>query len=78
VFHDQIQQKRIKVLVYNTQAVSNLTSQLRTLAHGAGIPVVGVTETLAPVHDSFQNWQVRQLRDLLTALEHADGSAERR
>lgn len=78
IFHDQIRQKQIKVLVYNTQAVSNLASQLRTLAHEVGIPVVGVTETLVPVHDSFQNWQVRQLRDLLTALENADGSAERR
>jgi zinc/manganese transport system substrate-binding protein len=78
MFHDQIQQKQIRVLVYNTQAVSNLTSQLRTLAHEVGIPVVGVTETLVPVHDTFQNWQVRQLRDLLAALEHADGSAERR
>ena len=78
VFHDQIRQKQIKVLVYNLQAVSNLSSQLRALAHEDGIPVVGVTETLVPVHDSFQNWQVRQLRDLLTALENADGSAERR
>jgi zinc/manganese transport system substrate-binding protein len=77
-FHDQIRQKHMKVLVYNTQAVSNLTSQLRTLAQEVGIPVVGVTETLVPVHDSFQNWQVRQLRDLLTTLEYAHGSAERR
>jgi zinc/manganese transport system substrate-binding protein len=77
-FHDQIRQKQIKVLVYNLQAVSNLASQLRTLAQEVGIPVVGVTETLVPVHDSFQNWQVRQLRDLLTALENADSSAERR
>jgi zinc/manganese transport system substrate-binding protein len=78
LFHDQIQHKQIKVLVFNTQAVSNLASQLRTLAHEVGVPVVGVTETLAPVHDSFQNWQVRQLRELLTALEFVDGSAERR
>jgi zinc/manganese transport system substrate-binding protein len=78
VFHEQIQQKHIKVLVYNTQTVSNLTSQLQALAHAVGIPVVGVTETLVPVQDTFQSWQVRQLRDLLTALESADGSAERR
>jgi zinc/manganese transport system substrate-binding protein len=77
-FHDQIQQKYIKVLVYNLQAVSNLASQMQTLAQEVGIPVVGVTETLVPVHDTFQNWQVRQLRDLLTALESANGSAERR
>jgi zinc/manganese transport system substrate-binding protein len=76
--HEQIQHKRIKVLVYNMQAVSNLASQLQTLAQEVGIPVVGVTETLVPVHASFQNWQVRQLRELLTALEYTDGSAERR
>jgi zinc/manganese transport system substrate-binding protein len=76
-FHDQIQQKHIKVLVYNMQAVSNLASQLQTLAQEVGVPVVGVTETLVPVHDTFQNWQVRQLRNLLTALESANGSAER-
>jgi zinc/manganese transport system substrate-binding protein len=77
-FHDQIRHKRIKVLVFNMQAVSNLASQLQTLAHEVGIPVVGVTETLVPVHNSFQNWQVRQLRDLLTALEYSDAAAERR
>jgi zinc/manganese transport system substrate-binding protein len=78
MFHDQIRQKRIKVLVYNLQAVSNLASEVRALAHEVGIPVVGVTETLVPAHDPFQNWQAQQLRDLLTALEYADGSAERR
>ena len=77
MFHDQLRQKQIKVLIYNTQAVSNLASQLRTLAHEVGVPVVGVTETLVPIHDSFQNWQVRQVCDLLTALEYADGSAQR-
>jgi zinc/manganese transport system substrate-binding protein len=72
-FHEQIQRKQIKVLMYNTQAVSNLASQLQTMAQESGIPVVGVTETLVPVHDTFQNWQVRQLRDLLRALEHPGG-----
>jgi zinc/manganese transport system substrate-binding protein len=70
-FHEQIQRRAIKVLVYNTQAVSNLTSQLHTMALEVGIPVVGVTETLVPVQDTFQNWQVRQLRELLKALEHS-------
>jgi hypothetical protein len=30
------------------------------------------------VQDTFQSWQVRQLRDLLMELESVDGSAERR
>ena len=46
IFHDQIRQKQIKVLVYNTQAVSDLAAQFQTLAQEFGIPVVGVTATL--------------------------------
>jgi zinc/manganese transport system substrate-binding protein len=68
-FQRQIQQKRIKVLIYNTQAVTNLATQLQSMAQEVGIPVVGVSETLVPVHDTFQSWQVRQLQLLLKALE---------
>jgi zinc/manganese transport system substrate-binding protein len=72
-FQTQIQQKQIKVLIYNTQAVTNLATQLQSMAREAGIGVVGVSETLVPVHDSFQNWQVRQLQRLLKALESSGG-----
>ena len=62
-----IAQKRIKVLLYNSQAVSPITSHVRDAATNAGIPVVGVTETL-PAKLTFQQWQLDQARELAAAL----------
>jgi zinc/manganese transport system substrate-binding protein len=57
----------IRVLLYNAQAVSPITAQLRAAARKAGIPVVAVRETLPPGH-SFQQWQLDQARALTAAL----------
>jgi zinc/manganese transport system substrate-binding protein len=59
---------RIRALLYNSQAVSPITSRLRDSARTAGIPVVPVTETL-PAGLTFQQWQLRQARALSAALE---------
>ena len=59
--------KRVKVLLYNSQAVSPITSRVRAAAARAGIPIVGVTETLPP-HTTFQHWQLAQARQLAAAL----------
>jgi zinc/manganese transport system substrate-binding protein len=66
--HNQIQQRQIRVLVYNAQTESPLTKQWEQLAKSAGVPVVAVTEVMAPTDETFQGWQIRQLRALLTAL----------
>jgi zinc/manganese transport system substrate-binding protein len=58
---------RIRALLYNAQAVSPSTAQLRAAAQKAGIPVVPVTETLPP-HLTFQQWQLAQARALAAAL----------
>jgi zinc/manganese transport system substrate-binding protein len=58
---------RVDVLLYNSQAVSPITARVRAAAQQAGIPVVGVTETLPP-HLSFQQWQLAQVRSLQRAL----------
>jgi zinc/manganese transport system substrate-binding protein len=58
---------RIRVLLYNSQAVSPITTRLRSAAAAAGIPVVPVTETL-PADVTFQQWQLRQARALAAAL----------
>ena len=60
-------QKKIAVLLYNSQAVSPVTQRIRDAAAKAGIPVVGVTETL-PSHVSFQQWQLAQAKQLDAAL----------
>jgi zinc/manganese transport system substrate-binding protein len=58
---------RIRLLLYNSQAVSPLTARLRAAAQDAGIPVVPVSETLPP-HLTFQQWQLGQARALAAAL----------
>lgn len=62
-----VAQRRIRVFLYNSQAVSPLTARLRSAAQEAGIPVVPVTETLPP-HLTFQQWQLEQARALAAAL----------
>jgi zinc/manganese transport system substrate-binding protein len=43
--------------------------QLRSAAESAGVPVVNVTETVAPGAESFEAWQVDQLTALAEALD---------
>ncbi|SRR6266550_4362350 len=62
-----VAQHRIRVLLYNSQAISPITARLRAAAQNAGIPVVPVSETLPP-HLTFQQWQLGQARALAAAL----------
>ena len=74
-FQSQIDNAQIKVLVYNTQTVTSLTEQLKTLAQQNHIPIVGVSETMPASAGTFQDWQANQLRDLLAALRQSNGLA---
>ena len=60
--------KAVRVLLYNAQATSPVTAHVRSLARSAGIPIVGVTETLPKNERSFQKWQLDQIEALLRAL----------
>jgi zinc/manganese transport system substrate-binding protein len=62
-----IRGRQVDALLYNNQAVSPITTQIRAAAQQAGIPVVGVAETIPP-HLSFQQWQLAQVRSLERAL----------
>lgn len=62
-----ITQRKIRVLLYNSQAVTALTRELRHAASKAHIPIVAVTETLPP-RLTFQAWQLAQARALVSAL----------
>jgi zinc/manganese transport system substrate-binding protein len=69
----QIEDKKIKVYVYNSQnSTPDVQAQVKA-AKAAGIPVVTVTETLTPATASFQDWQVRQLSALKAALAESAG-----
>lgn len=60
--------KGVDVLIYNTQTEGSVPQQIRSTAESAGIPVVEVTETVAPGAKTFEAWQVEQLRSLAKAL----------
>ena len=66
----QISQRSIKLLVYNTQTSTSVTENLEQLARQNGIPVVGISETIQPGNASFQDWQVAQLNSIKTALDN--------
>jgi zinc/manganese transport system substrate-binding protein len=67
-FQNQITGKQVKVLVYNVQTATAVTTNVRHLAQANDIPVVGVSETLQPETVTFQDWQVSQLIALENAL----------
>jgi zinc/manganese transport system substrate-binding protein len=56
-----------RVLLYNSQAVSPITTRVRSAARAADVPLVGVSETLPP-HTTFQAWQLAQVEALEAAL----------
>lgn len=62
-----VRERRVRVVLYNKQAVSPVTARVRSAAQAAGIPVIGVTETL-PAGKTFQSWQLGQVRELAAAL----------
>lgn len=62
-----LDRRRVAALLYNSQAASPVTLRVRDSARRAGIPVVGVTETL-PAGLTFQQWQLGQVRALARAL----------
>ena len=66
---NQVKGKKIRVLIYNEQTISSVTTLLQNDAKAAGIPVVPVTETMPSVM-SYQDWMLSQL----AALEKALGS----
>jgi zinc/manganese transport system substrate-binding protein len=67
-FQNQITSKQVKVLVYNVQTATAVTTNVKHLAAQADIPIVGVSETLKPESAAFQDWQLAQLITLENAL----------
>jgi zinc/manganese transport system substrate-binding protein len=69
----QLRDHQIDVYVFNTQ---NSTPDVRAQVNEAkalGIPIVPITETLAPSSALFQDWQVAELQALKAALARGTG-----
>lgn len=67
-FLNLLADRGVDVLIYNSQTEGSAPLQLRAAAEEAGVPVVEVTETVAPEAESFQAWQMAQLKALAGAL----------
>jgi zinc/manganese transport system substrate-binding protein len=59
--------RKIRVLIYNSQVVSPITLSIRNAAAQAGIPTIGMTETMPPGHN-FQSWLLDEVKTLSRAL----------
>jgi len=70
-FEDDLKRHKVKALINNTQVSQALSQRLVAIAKAAGVPVVGVTETLPP-GQHFQHWVLSEL----DALDRALGATE--
>jgi zinc/manganese transport system substrate-binding protein len=65
----QITDHQIKVWIYNSQNATPEVQRLTALARANHIPVVTITETLAPAGATFEQWQADQLKRIAAALQ---------
>lgn len=66
-FENDLRQKKVRALIYNSQASDELVKRLLQLAHRSGVPTTSVTETL-PASKTYQQWMLGQLDALADAL----------
>ena len=72
-FQDQIAQKKIRLLVYNLQTSTLVTTNVKAQASAQGLASVGVTETMPRDARSFQDWQLGQLQKIEDVLAKQTG-----
>ena len=68
-FENDLKSRKVKVLIYNSQATDVAAQRLLSLARELHIPVVGVTET-EPPGVKYQDWMMQQLDSLDQALSN--------
>ncbi|RDK04833.1 metal ABC transporter solute-binding protein [Paraburkholderia lacunae] len=74
-FERDLREKRVRVLIYNSQATEALTKRMLKLAQQSKVPTMSVTET-EPAGKTYQTWMLTQLDGLSKALAAGEaGSA---
>jgi zinc/manganese transport system substrate-binding protein len=66
-FEKDLREKRVHVLIYNSQATEALTKRMLKLAQQSHVPTMSVTET-EPAGKNYQAWMSSQLDALSAAL----------
>jgi zinc/manganese transport system substrate-binding protein len=59
---------QVKVFCYNQQVVDPLTTSIRLTAQHAGVPVVGVYETMPTPGYDYQSWMVAEVKAIEVAV----------
>ncbi len=59
---------QVKVFVYTQQVTDSLTASIKEAARGAGIPVVGVYETMPTPGYDYQSWMLAEVNALENAV----------
>ena len=67
---DLVQGREVAAVVFNDQTVTSATRRVRDAAQDAGVPVVGVTETL-PAGNDYLTWQNDAVTRLAQALRES-------
>ncbi len=68
--NNQIANKQIKILIYNNQTVTPITTHVLDTTKKLSIPIVPVSETMPP-NATYQSWMMGQLTALQQALQAA-------
>ncbi|HET7912460.1 MAG TPA: zinc ABC transporter substrate-binding protein, partial [Pseudolabrys sp.] len=66
-FESDLKERKVKLLIYNSQVSEKLTERLRNIAKRSRVPVIGVTETMPP-NVKFDVWLLGELDALDKAL----------
>jgi zinc/manganese transport system substrate-binding protein len=72
-FERDLREKRVRVLIYNSQATEALTKRMLKLAQQSKVPTMSVTET-EPAGKTYQTWMLSQLDALGAALAQGDAA----
>ncbi|MGH9122874.1 MAG: metal ABC transporter solute-binding protein, Zn/Mn family [Acidimicrobiales bacterium] len=67
-FQGLLSGRQVKVFCYNQQVVDTLTTSLRQTAESAGVPVVGVYETMPTPGYNYQSWMLAEVQDIQKAV----------
>ncbi|GAC1365142.1 MAG: metal ABC transporter solute-binding protein [Ktedonobacteraceae bacterium] len=70
--NNSLHTKQARILIYNVQTVTPITTNVQNEARKQNIPIVPVSETM-PAHKTYQTWMMDQLNALEVALHQGTG-----
>jgi zinc/manganese transport system substrate-binding protein len=68
-FQCQLESGHVRVLVFNAQTVTPITTNMKAIAQENNVTVMSVTETIVPPTATFQEWMGGELNALYVALD---------